>query len=77
LSRGQFHQDGTIVCGFTAQKNNLAFYVGRVPDELRETLTRAGFSLGKGAVRFKKLDLEKLQLLRSLLRDMISKGITC
>jgi len=28
-------------------------------------------------VRFKKLDPEKLQLLRSLLRDVISKGITC
>ena len=69
--------DGTILCGFTAQKNDLAFYVGRVPDELRETLTQAGFSLGKGAVRFKKLDPEKLQLLRSLLRDVISMGITC
>jgi len=69
--------DGTILCGFTAQKNNLAFYVGRVPDEFRETLSQAGFNLGKGAVRFKKLDPEKLQLLRSLLRDVISKGITC
>src|SRR6266496_4057658 len=50
--------DGTILYGFTAQKHNLAFYVGRVPHELRETLTQAGFSLGKGAVRFKKLDPE-------------------
>ena len=68
---------GTILCGFTAQKHNLAFYVGRVPDELRETLTHSGFSLGKGAVRFKKLDPEKLHLLRSLLRAVIAKGITC
>jgi uncharacterized protein YdhG (YjbR/CyaY superfamily) len=67
--------DGTIVCGFIAQKNNLAFYVGCVPDEFRETLTQAGFRLGKSAVRFTKLDPEKLQLLRSLLRDVISKGI--
>jgi hypothetical protein len=40
-------------------------------------MTEAGFSLGKGAVRFKKLDPKKLQLLRSLLRDVISKGIFC
>jgi hypothetical protein len=40
--------DGTIVCGFTAQKNNLTFYVGRVPDQFRETLTQAGFRRGQG-----------------------------
>ena len=70
-------RDGTILCGFTAQKHNLAFYVGHVPDEFREPMTQAGFSLGKGAVRFKKLDPEKLHLLRTLLRDVIAKGITC
>jgi uncharacterized protein YdhG (YjbR/CyaY superfamily) len=69
--------DGTILCGFTAPKNNLAFYVDRVPDEVREILIQAGFSLGKGAVRFKTFDPEKLHLLRSLLREVISKGITC
>ena len=49
-------RDGMILCGFTAQKHNVAFYVGRVSDEFREPMTQAGFSLGKGAVRFKKLD---------------------
>ncbi len=68
---------GTILCGFTAQKHNLAFYIGRVPDELRESMIQAGFSLGKGAVRFKQLDPQKLHLLRSLLREVIAKGITC
>ncbi|MDQ5851770.1 MAG: DUF1801 domain-containing protein [Chloroflexota bacterium] len=70
-------RDGTILCGFTAQKHNLAFYVGRVPDEFRESMIQAGFSLGKGAVRFMQLDPEKLHILRTLLRDVIAKGITC
>jgi uncharacterized protein YdhG (YjbR/CyaY superfamily) len=52
---------GMILCGFTAQKHTLAFYVGRVPDELRERMLQAGFSLGKGAVRFKQLDPQKLR----------------
>ena len=69
--------DGTILCGFTAQKHNLAFYVGRVPDTLREPLTQAGFRLGIGAVRFKQLDREKPHHLRTLLRDVLAEGITC
>ena len=40
---------GTILCGFTAHKHNLAFYVGRVADELRERMIQADFSLAKGA----------------------------
>jgi hypothetical protein len=44
---------------------------------LRTDLTQAGFSLGKGAVRSKTLDPQKLQLLCSLLRDVIAGGITC
>jgi ADP-ribosyl-[dinitrogen reductase] hydrolase len=39
-----------ILCGFNAQKRYLASYVGRVPDALRDRM--AGFSLGKGCVRF-------------------------
>ena len=69
--------DGPILCGFTAQQHNLAFSVGRVPDEFRAPMTHAGFSLGKGAVRFKQLDPEKLHLLLTLLCDVIAKGITC
>jgi uncharacterized protein YdhG (YjbR/CyaY superfamily) len=68
---------GPIVCGFMAQKNNLAFYVGRVPDELRAQMKAAGFDLGKGAVRFKKLSPERAELLRTLLRQVIAEGITC
>jgi len=48
-----------------------------VPDELRAPMTQAGFSLGKGAVRFKTLDPAQLHLLRTLLRTVIAKGITC
>jgi hypothetical protein len=69
--------DGRVLCGFTAQKHNLASYVGRVPDEFREPTTQAGFSPGKGAVRFTKLDPDTLHLLCTLLRDVISAGITC
>lgn len=36
-----------------------------------------GFNLGKGAVRFKKLDSEKMAALRTLLRHVITEGITC
>ena len=42
--------EGPILCSFTAQKNNLAFYVGRVPDEIRDEMRAAGFSLGKAVV---------------------------
>jgi hypothetical protein len=42
--------DGTLLCGFTAQMHNLAFYAACVPDALRETVVQAGFSLGKGAL---------------------------
>jgi hypothetical protein len=34
-------------------------------------------SLGKGAVRFKKLDSKKVDLLRTLLREVLAKGTTC
>ncbi|MEJ7812341.1 MAG: DUF1801 domain-containing protein [Gemmatimonadaceae bacterium] len=68
---------GPILCGFTAQKHNLAFYVGRVPDEIRDQMRAEGFNLGKGAVRFKKLDSEKMAALRTLLRHVITEGITC
>lgn len=64
-----------ILCAFTAQKHYLAFYVGRVPDALRDRM--AGFSLGKGCVRFKKLDVDKLAVLRDLLREVIAQNITC
>ena len=70
-------KDGSILCGFTAHKHNLAFYVGRVPDAIRDQMRAAGFSLGKGAVRFKRLDSEKLNILRSLLQQVIASGITC
>jgi hypothetical protein len=56
-------EGGPILCGFTAQKNNLAFYVGEVPDEFRVQMKAADFSLGKGAVRFKRLDSEKVNIL--------------
>ncbi len=68
---------GPMLCGFTAQKNNLAFYVGRVPEELRVPMKAAGFSLGKGAIRFKKLDPKKVEMPRALLREVLAKGITC
>jgi uncharacterized protein YdhG (YjbR/CyaY superfamily) len=70
-------EDGPVLCGFTSQKHNLAFYVGRVPDELRDALRTEGFNLGKGAVRFRKLDAGKLAALRTLLRRVIANGITC
>jgi uncharacterized protein YdhG (YjbR/CyaY superfamily) len=70
-------QDGLTLCGFTAQKHNRAFYIGRVPDAIRDQMRAAGFSLGKGAVRFKRLDSEKLNILRSLLQQVIASGITC
>ena len=68
---------GSILCGFTAHKHNLAFYVGRVPDEIRDEMRAAGFSLGKGDGRFKKLDTGKLNILRSPLQQVITSGITC
>ena len=70
-------KEGPILCSFTAQKNNLAFYVGRVPDELRDEMRAGGFSLGKGVARFRKLSPEKLAALRTLLRQVITQGITC
>jgi uncharacterized protein YdhG (YjbR/CyaY superfamily) len=70
-------EGGPIICGFTAQKNNLAFYVGRVPDEFRAQMKAAGFNLGKGAIRFKKLNAERVDILRTLLREVVAKGITC
>jgi hypothetical protein len=36
-----------------------------------------GFSLGKGTVRFTRLDAARLSTLRTLLRAIISQGITC
>jgi uncharacterized protein YdhG (YjbR/CyaY superfamily) len=70
-------EHGPIICGFTAQKHNLAFYVGRVPDDLRAQMRATGFSLGKGTVRFTRLDAARLSTLRTLLRAIISQGITC
>jgi uncharacterized protein YdhG (YjbR/CyaY superfamily) len=64
-----------LLCGFNAQKQYLAFYVGRVPDALRDRM--AGFSLGKGCVRFKRLDVEKAAVLRDLLREVVAQNITC
>jgi uncharacterized protein YdhG (YjbR/CyaY superfamily) len=70
------YSDGEqMICGFNAQKQYLAFYVGRVPDEFRPRM--AGFSLGKGCVRFKKLDAEKSEILQALLREVVTKKITC
>ena len=37
----------------------------------------AGFNLGKGAIRFKKLNAERVDILRTLLRVIVAKGITC
>jgi hypothetical protein len=70
-------KDGSILCGFTAQKHNLAFDVGRVPDAMRDQMRAPGFGLGKGAVRFKRLDTGKLNILRSFLQPVIASGITC
>jgi uncharacterized protein YdhG (YjbR/CyaY superfamily) len=65
-----------MLCGFNAQKNYLAFYVGRVPESFRRRM-RTGFSIGKGCVRFKRLDADKAEILRALLREVIAKEITC
>jgi hypothetical protein len=48
-----------------AQKHDLAFYVGRVPDAVRERMKAAGFGFGNGAVHFRRMDPEKAELLRS------------
>jgi hypothetical protein len=40
-------------------------------------MTAAGFNLGKGAVRFKRMDDEKASLLRMLLQEVVAEGIIC
>jgi uncharacterized protein YdhG (YjbR/CyaY superfamily) len=68
---------GPILCGFMAQKRNLAFYVGLVPDDLRAGLRAQGCDMGKTCVRFRRLDDGKLAALRTLLREVIARDITC
>jgi uncharacterized protein YdhG (YjbR/CyaY superfamily) len=65
-----------MVCGFNKQKDNLAFYVGRVPDAFRARM-KQGFSLGKGCVRFKTLDGEKRELLAQLLETVVREQVYC
>jgi uncharacterized protein YdhG (YjbR/CyaY superfamily) len=64
-----------MLCGFNAQKNYLAFYVGRVPESFRKRMR--SFDVGKGCVRFKELDAEKAEVLQALLREVVAKKITC
>ena len=73
-----YHREGApMFCAYNAQKNYLAFYVGRVPDTFREPMKASGFSMGKGCVRFGKLDPAKLDILRNLLREVMAHGIVC
>jgi uncharacterized protein YdhG (YjbR/CyaY superfamily) len=64
--------EGKMLCGFSAQKNNLAFYIGQVPEALAAELKARRFSFGKGCIRFQQLDAEGLSLLKQVMEEAVA-----
>lgn len=58
-------ETGKAIFAFNAQKQYLALYVRHIPDDLKAAL--AGCNLGKGCIRFTRLDDGRLKVFRQVL----------
>ena len=62
-----------LLCAFAAQKNNLALYVCE-PELVAKFKSRLGkVSVGKGCIRFRKIDDLSLAAVEELLRAAVKK----
>ena len=70
-----YERDGRVLFALASQKHHLAFYVcdniNRIDAVRGELIRGTGVSIGKGCIRFKRIDRLPMETIEQLMRDVV------